>query len=117
MFADPQSVTINAVANSLPRTGAKVVGGGSFTKADGNLNLEISHTAGSRLRHLVKLSLKKITADPLVPTQNIATTASAHIVVDLPRNGLTVAEVAQMAAGLSGWCTEANLTKVIAGES
>lgn len=117
MFADPQSVTISTVAQSLPRTGPNTVNGGSFTKADGNLNLEISHTAGSRFRHLIKLSLKKITADPLVPSQNIATTASAHIVIDLPRNGLTVAEVAAMAAGLSGWATEANLTKVISGES
>lgn len=115
-FADPQSVTIDGSANSLPRTGFSPTSG-TFTKADGNLRLEISHNQGSRIRDLVKLASKKVVADPLVPSQNIAVEYSAHIVVDRPRNGVTVDEAAKMAAGLTAWATAANLTKVLSGES
>jgi hypothetical protein len=116
-FADPQSVTISTVAQSLPRTTGTNPSSGYFTKIDGNLQLEISHTQGSRIRHLVKLASKKVVADPLVPSQNIAVSYSSHIVIDMPRNGVTVAEAAAQAAGLTGWATEANLTRVLAGES
>lgn len=115
-LADPQNVTINAVANSLPRTGF-TSSSGTFTKADGNLKLEVSHQEGSRLRTMVRLSDKRTVSSELVPDQNKAVNMSCHIVVDMPRNGYTVADVAKIAAGLSGWCTEANLTKVLAQES
>lgn len=115
-FADPQSVTIDAVAESLPRTGFSP-SSGAFTKADGDLKLEISHQQGSRFRHLVRLSDKRTVSNPLVPDQNLAVNMSAHIVIDMPRNGYTVEEIAQISAGLTAWCSEANLTKVIAGES
>lgn len=115
-FADPQTVTIDGVAQVLPRTGFSATNG-IFTKADGNIRLDISHNQGSRIRDLVKVSTKKVVADPLVPSQNIAVEYSAHIVVDRPRNGVTVDEAAKQAAGLTAWATVANLTKVLSGES
>jgi hypothetical protein len=39
------------------------------------------------------------------------------MVIDMPRNGYSVADIAKIAAGVAAWATEANLTKVIAGES
>ncbi len=115
-LADPQTITINAIANSLPRTGFSQ-NGGSFTKADGDRKLEISHSQGSRLRHLIRFSDKQTVANPLVPTQNQTVNMSCHLVIDMPRNGYTVADIAKISAGLTAWCTEANLTKVLAGES
>lgn len=115
-LSDPQSVTVNAVAQSLPRTGMSS-DSGSFTKSDGTFKLEVSHQNGSRFRHLVKLTNRAVVSDPLVPSQNINVNYGAHLVVDLPRNGVSVADAAKLAAGLAAWCTEANLTKVITGES
>ncbi len=115
-FADPQSVTITAGAVSLPRTGF-TANSGKFTSDDAEISLEISHSQGSRIRHLVRLADKQVVSNPLVPDQNIAVNMSAHIVIDMPRNGYTVAEIANLSAALTTWATEANLTKVIAGES
>lgn len=116
-FADPQSVTIDGAAVSLPRTGFGT-SSGKFTSADGADSLEIQHqTGGPRFRHLVRLSDTRIVSDPLVPDQNRAVSMSAHIVIDMPRNGYTAAEIADLAAALTGWATEANLLKVVSGES
>jgi len=49
MLTDPQSVTINAVANSLPRVGSSN-NSGSFSKDDANVKLEVSHSYGKRTR-------------------------------------------------------------------
>lgn len=113
---DPQSITVNSEAISLPRTGFSP-STGKFTASDGDTSLEVSHQQGSRFRHMVRLSDKRTVSNPLVPDQNLAVNMSAHLVVDMPRNGYTVAEIADLAAALSTWCSEANLTKVIAGES
>lgn len=115
-LTDPQEVTIDSVAQELPRTGFGP-SSGAFTKADGNLKLEVSHTSNSRHRHLIKLSQKKVTTDPLVPSQNIAVAYSVHIVLDMPLNGVSVDELAELGAGLSDWATLANLTEVVSGQS
>jgi hypothetical protein len=41
-FSDPQSLTINSVATSLPRT-AFGTNSGAFTSGDGSVKLSISH--------------------------------------------------------------------------
>lgn len=115
-FADPQSVSVGGTANTLPRTGFST-NSGSFTSSDGNLKLEISHQQSNRIRHMVRLGDKRTVSNPLVPDQNLVVSASAHLVVDMPRNGYTVDELAAIAAGLAAWCTVANLKKVIASES
>lgn len=116
-FADPQSVTIDSNAVSLPRTGFSQ-NAGRFTSADAKNSLEISHSVGgSRFRHLVRLTDARTVSNPLVPDQNVAVNMSAHIVIDMPRNGYTTAEIADLAAALTAWATEANLLKVVSGES
>lgn len=115
-FADPQSLTIDAVATNFPRTGFGPLSG-KFTTADGENSLEISHQLGTRLRHLVRFTNSQIVANPLVPDQNLPVAMSAHLVIDMPRNGYDAATVADLAAALTTWATEANILKVIAGES
>lgn len=116
-FADPQSLTVANGAVSFPRTGFGATSG-KFTTADGTESLEIQHNvSGSRFRHLIRFTDARQVSNPLVPDQNIAVNMSAHLVLDMPRNGYTSAEVADLAAALSTWATEANLLKVIAGES
>ena len=119
MFADPQSVTINAVANSLPRTSSGT-NSGVFTKDDGLVKLSISHTQGKRNRHLVKLDHAKIAADPLLAGVNVKASMTVHLVVDAPETGYTIAEIKQIVDALTGFATAssgANVTKIIGGES
>jgi hypothetical protein len=118
-FTDPQSVTINAVANSLPRVGSGV-NVGSFSKDDGTVKLNVSHAYGKRTRRQVRVEHSKVAPDPLISSQNIKHSMSAYLVIDTPITGYTVAEAKQIADGLTAWLTAssgANLTKLLGGEN
>lgn len=118
-LADPQTVTINAVAKTLPRTGY-LPSAGVFTIDDGTIKLQVSNTAGAkRTRRSVRLDFAKVAADPLISAQNIRYSMSAYLVVDVPITGFTVAEAKQVVDGLTLWLTTgsgANTTKVLGGE-
>lgn len=119
MFADPQSVTINAVAQTLPRVQAGV-DAGVFSKDDANVKLNIKHTYGSRVRRLVRLDYRKVAADPLATGYNKEYTMSSYLVIDHPSVGFSNAEIKYVVDALSAWLTAssgANVTKVIGGES
>lgn len=118
-YTDPQTVTINSVANSLPRT-ASGINTGSFTKDDGNVRLTVSHSYGKRTRRQVRLDFSKIAADPLISSTNIKYSMSAYLVVDTPITGFTVAEAKQIVDALNAWMTAssgANTTKLLGGEN
>lgn len=118
-FADPQSVTINAVANSLPRVGSGN-NSGSFSKDDGNVKLSLSHAYGKRTRRTVRLDHRKVAADPLVAAQNLQYSMSCYIVVDVPPVGYTPAEAKQVVDGFLAnlqASSGANLVKFLGGES
>lgn len=117
-YADPQSVNPGGGAVSLPRTGMAVTEG-TFTAADDTLTMKVAHTRGRRIRHLVRVDLSKVSTDPLVPDQNIRSSASVHIVIDRPVNGISAAEAKVLADGLVAWAaasTGANLTKLVGFE-
>lgn len=117
MFADPQSVTVNAVAKSLPRTGSGDHTGTFEDPADG-LVLTISHQNGRRHRSTVRLDNSKISADPLVPTSNRPYSLSAYVVLDTPLQGYTTTEIGYYLKALSDWLAVAgNQTKILGFES
>lgn len=118
-FADPQSVTINAVPISLPRTGSGP-STGAFTKDDGTVVLSVAHSVGKRTRRTVRLVHSKIAPDPLISAQNIKYSMTAYLVVDVPPTGYTVAEQQDVVDGLTLWATTgagANLLKLLGGEN
>lgn len=115
-LADPQSVTISGAATSLPRTGLALQEG-DFTDATGQVSLRVSHALGRRTRHTIKLQKSAIVSDPLVPAQNTNVSYSAHLVVDMPRNGVATADAVALSNALVAWLTSANITKVVGGES
>lgn len=122
MFADPQSVTINAVANSLPRTitGQEGVASAQYTKDDTTVVLRIAHQNGKRKRHNARLDFTKLAPDPFIPSQNVQLSMSAYLVVDAPVAGFTVVEQKQIVDALVLWLSAtsgANTTRLIAGES
>lgn len=111
-FADPQTVTINAVANTLPRTGNPALGA-TFSKDDGNVKLNIAHQYGAkRTRRNVRLDFRKIAADPLISAQNILYSMSAYLVVDVPVTGFTIAEQKQIVDALTLYLTASSGSKV-----
>jgi hypothetical protein len=120
MFSDPQSVTINAVAQSLPRTSAGT-NSGIFTKDDQTVKLSVSHAYGKRARRTIRLDHQKVSADPLTPTNNVKSSMSVYMVVDAPiAGGYSVAEAKQIVDALTGYLTAssgARVTQLLGGEN
>lgn len=118
-FADPQSVTINSVAQTLPRVSSGS-NSGVFRKDDTTVELSVSHQYGKRSRRTVRLNHKKIAADPLLSGTNVQYSMSAYIVVDMPPVGYTVAEAKQIVDALTAYLTAssgARTTQLLGGES
>jgi len=111
-FADPQTVTINAIAQTLNRTLSGPTSSG-FTKDDGNVKLTVSHqNTGKRLRHNIRLDHRKIAADPLATAYNAQYSMTVSTVVDVPLVGYTVAEAKQVADALYAYLTASSGAKV-----
>lgn len=118
-FADPQSVTINAIANTLPRVSSGT-NGGTFQKDDGTVKMIVSHQYGRRTRRTIRIDHKKTSSDPLVPANNIVSSMSTFLVVDVPLVGYTTAEVKQIVDGLVAYLTAssgAKVTQLLGGEN
>jgi hypothetical protein len=114
-FADPQSITINAVPVSLPLVEA--VGQKSiYSSADETMSLTLSQQKPSgRRRRLARIDSTVIAADPLT-AQNESKDAAVYIVIDQPNFGFSDAEINHLVQGLSGFLTEANVLKLLGGE-
>lgn len=118
-FSDPQTVTINAVAQTLPRTSTSPTAS-VYTKDDGNVKLTASHFYGKRKRSVLRLDFQKIAADPLISSTNIIYSMSCSVTIDRPLTGFTVAEQKQVVDAVSAYLTAssgANTTKLLGGEN
>lgn len=119
MFSDPQSVTINAVAQSLARV-SMGTRSGEFLKDDGLVGLQIAHQIAKRTRHNIRINHAKVGPDPFNGTLNAKYSLSAYLVVDVPPVGYTLTEQKQVVDGFLAYLTAssgANVTKILAGES
>jgi len=118
-FADPQSVTVSGSGVSLPRTSAGV-NSSTYTSADGLYVMQVSHSLSKRSRRLIKLSQAKLSADPIVPAQNVRSSMSVSLVVDVPNTGYTVAEEKAVVDALVAYLAAssgAQVTKLLGGEN
>jgi len=116
MLTDPQSVTINAVATSLPRTNQGPTQN-TYTSADGKTTmLTKQNISAKRFRREVRLSQSKIAADP-ISAVNAEAGFSVYLVVDEPRNGVfTDVEIGYVIDALKAWLISTNYNKVLGGE-
>lgn len=117
-YADPQSVTINAVAISLPRTSFGT-NAGAFTSADGLTKLSVSHAYGNRTRRMIRLDQSKIAADPLLAGVNVKASMSVYLVVDLPQTGYDPTATKLVTDGFLAYLTAssgARMTQLLGGE-
>lgn len=118
-FADPQSVTIDEVPISLPRTGSSI-NSGTFTSNDGLTKETISHQYGRRTRRTLRLDTSKIAPDPLISAQNVRHSMSTYIVVDTPVTGYTVEEAKDVVDALVEYLSSSSgaaVTQLLGGES
>lgn len=116
MYADPQSVTINAVPFSLPR----VLNGtqdATYRSADETVQMRISHQdSKGRKRRMVRLDQTVIAADPL-SAENTSQKAGIYLVVDEPQFGFSDTQLDYLVDALIAWLTAANIAKLLGGES
>nr|UJQ85487.1 MAG: hypothetical protein 2 [Leviviridae sp.] len=117
MYADPQSVTVNAVAQSMPRQGTSAADRvGTFSTAVGDFTLDIrQNKTANRFRREVRLSQKKVAADPLTAVNKEVST-SVMLIVDEPRWGFSDTELGYLTAALITWFSNANRDKLLGGE-
>jgi hypothetical protein len=89
---------------------------GTFATADGNFQFDIrQNKTANRFRREVRLTQKKIAADP-ISAVNKEISTSVMIVVDEPRWGFTDTELGYLTAGVLAWFTNANRDKLLGGE-
>lgn len=116
MFADPQSLTIATVATSFPAV-ARNTDKSVYQTADGTNVFTIARTYGKRSRFSIRLDNSKYATDPLVPANLIPVSTSVYIVIDTPAVGYTQTERQNLAKALRDWATDANILKVLGGET
>lgn len=116
MFADPQSVTINAVPVSLPRISTGQAES-TYRSADETVQMRISHQESKgRKRHMVRLDKTVIAADPLT-AENASQKAGVYIVVDEPLFGFDDTNLDYQVDALVAWLTAGNIAKLLGSES
>jgi hypothetical protein len=118
-YADPQTVTINAVPHTLPRVSSSP-NAGIFQKDDSTVKLSVSHAYNKRTRRTIRLDHRKNAPDPLMPATNVPYSMSVYIVVDAPAVGYSVTEAKQIVDGLTAYLTAssgARVTQLLGGEN
>lgn len=115
-----QTVTISGTTTPLPRTGQSF-NAGQFLAADGNIQMDVSHrSTGTRKQSLIKLTHRKVAADPLLSGKNDNVSASVHIVINRPLVGYSQAELKAIYDGFVAQLNATSgvvVTKVLGGES
>lgn len=119
-FADPQSITIDGTAISLPRTDFDPAG--VFTSTDGTVELRVWHqrTKAGRIRRYYKVTHNKLAADPYVAGVNKPVNMSIQLTVDVPPQGYLVADskkIIESALAVLTASTGAKLTQFLGGEA
>lgn len=117
MYADPQVLTVNAVAQSMPRQGSTQPDRvGQFATADGVFDFSVrQNKTNNRFRREVRFTQKKVAADP-ISAVNKEVSTSVMIVVDEPRWGFSDTELGYLTAALVAWFTNPNRDKLLGGE-
>jgi hypothetical protein len=121
-FSDPQTITINAVAQVLARTDQDPQG--IFVTSDALIKETIGQQVTgsgntSRNRRLLRLDHSKIAANPFDSTLNARYNMSVYVVVDVPAVGYTVAEQKLVTDGFFAYLTAssgAKMTQLLGGE-
>lgn len=119
-LSDPQTVTVNAVAQPMPRVevnGSKSV----YSKSDLSFILTVSHQKSTskgnrRIRSMARLDQRAIVPDPLTAVNDYET-LSVYAVIDRPEAGFSSAQVDQLVAGFKTWLDTTMVGKLYGQET
>jgi len=115
-FADPQSITVNAVAQSMPRIETSGLTS-KYSKDDETFKLVVSHTrTNDRVRSMVRVDQRAVVADPLTAVNDYEN-LGIYLVIDRPTVGFTSTQVDYVVQALKTWLSTANVVKVFGLES
>jgi len=106
MLTDPQSVTIDGVAISMPLINNQ--GNTSlYRSSDGTKRLKIGYTEQNRnTRFLIRYEEDTIADNPIgVADSNTKVTSVVQMLFDVPNFGVTDDRVVKIIAGLKTWLT------------
>jgi len=92
MFADPQSITINGTAVTLPRVSVGAYNG-VYSSADGSVKMTISHQnrKNGAESSLIRFDQKVVVNNPLTGLPS-SQTITAYFVVQRPANSVGVTD-------------------------
>lgn len=118
-LADPQTVTVNAVAKVMPRIITEA-SHSVFQLSDQTFSLDIRHRAvkrdkKSRTISLVTFTQRAVVADPLTSVNDYETLTTS-IQIDRPDAGFTSTSVSQQLAGLYAWSDSTMIGKLYGRE-
>lgn len=115
-FTDPQSITVNSVAKSMPRV--KTEGSRSeYAMADETFRMTISHQESkSRTRRMIRVDQRVVATDPLTSISEYKT-LGVYIVIDEPEYGFADADIDYVVQALKTWASTANVLKVLGSET
>lgn len=114
-FTDPQSITVNSVAQSMPRVSTDGTQS-LYSSADESFKMRISHQdAKGRTRRMVRVDQRVVAADPLTSV-NEYKTLGVYLVVDEPEYGFTDTEIDYVVQALKTWLTSPNVAKLCGSE-
>lgn len=120
MFSDPQSITVNAVAKSMPRI--QQDGQSSlYQMSDQTFSLALRHTAikksgKNRIKSLASFTQRAVVPDPLTSVNDFET-VTISLQIDRPEAGFTATQIDQMVAGFKTWLDTTNVGKLYGRES
>lgn len=120
MLADPQSITVNAVAKSMPRI--QQDGSHAFYQmSDQTFSLDVRHNSlrkdgKERVKSLVSFTQRAVVPDPLTAVNDFET-VTVSVLLDRPVAGFTSTQVDQMVAGFKTWLDTTMVTKLFGRES
>lgn len=119
MYADPQTITINGVANTCNRVALGDMNA-TYRTADETVQLRISHkSAKNRVRRMARIDQTIVATDPLTSEQDYES-AGVYLVIDEPKVGFSDAQLQYIVSALVAWLTastNANTTKLLGSES
>lgn len=114
-FADPQTITVNTVAQTLNLIKADGLRS-EYATADEVYKFVISHQeSGKRTRRMIRIDKRVVATDPL-SSINEYKSLGLYVVIDEPEYGFSDDDIYDVAAGLIAWLTEANILKVLSGQ-
>lgn len=114
-FSDPQTITVNTVAQTLNRIKADGYRS-EYLEADEEFKMTISHQESKdRTRRMVRVDQRVVASDPLT-SENEYKSLGLYIVIDEPEYGFDDDDVADIAAGLFTLADSTFIGKVLGNQ-